>query len=66
MKDLDFLPRVGVFKKIIFTESDRESLEKLLNINLLAVAVCINKAVGSMRKRNVEGHVVNINRYYYL
>ncbi|XP_014601544.1 PREDICTED: farnesol dehydrogenase-like [Polistes canadensis] len=42
-------------------ESDRKTFEKLLNINVLAVAVCINRAVRSMRKRNVEGHVFNIN-----
>lgn len=42
-------------------ESDRKAFEKLLNINVLAVAVCINRAVRSMRERNVEGHVFNIN-----
>ncbi|KAK2585715.1 hypothetical protein KPH14_010328 [Odynerus spinipes] len=42
-------------------ESDRRAFERLLNINVLAVAVCINRAVRSMRERNVEGHVFNIN-----
>ncbi|KAL6261654.1 hypothetical protein P5V15_006742 [Pogonomyrmex californicus] len=42
-------------------ESDRKTFERLLNINVLAVAVCINGAVRSMRNRNVEGHVFNIN-----
>lgn len=42
-------------------ESDRKAFERLLNINVLAVAVCINRAVSSMRGRNVEGHVFNVN-----
>ncbi|KAL0116901.1 hypothetical protein PUN28_010046 [Cardiocondyla obscurior] len=42
-------------------ESNKKTFEKLLNINVLAVAVCTNKAVRSMRERNVEGHIFNIN-----
>lgn len=51
----------GVMNYHRVIESDRKTFEKLLNINVLAVAVCINRAVHSMRKRNVEGHVFNIN-----
>ncbi|XP_077260701.1 farnesol dehydrogenase [Temnothorax americanus] len=51
----------GVIETSRVIESDRKAFERLLNINVLAVAVCINKAVRSMRKRNVEGHVFNIN-----
>nr|XP_050867546.1 farnesol dehydrogenase-like [Vespula vulgaris]XP_050867547.1 farnesol dehydrogenase-like [Vespula vulgaris]XP_050867548.1 farnesol dehydrogenase-like [Vespula vulgaris] len=47
------------FQRII--ESDRKTFERLLNINVLAMAVCMNRAVRSMRERNVEGHVFNIN-----
>ncbi|KAL2722974.1 farnesol dehydrogenase-like isoform X2 [Vespula maculifrons] len=50
------------FQRII--ESDRKTFERLLNINVLAMAVCMNRAVRSMRERNVEGHVFNINRKY--
>ncbi|XP_018360949.1 PREDICTED: farnesol dehydrogenase-like [Trachymyrmex cornetzi] len=42
-------------------ESNRKTFERLLNINVLAVAVCTNKAVHLMLKRNVEGHIFNIN-----
>lgn len=42
-------------------ESDRKAFEKLLNINVLAVAVCTSRAVRSMQERDVEGHVFNIN-----
>ncbi|XP_012525487.1 farnesol dehydrogenase [Monomorium pharaonis] len=51
----------GVVEYSRVIESDRKAFERLLNINVLAVAVCTNKAVRSMRKRNVEGHVFNIN-----
>jgi NADP+-dependent farnesol dehydrogenase len=51
----------GVCEYSRVIESDRKAFEKILNINVLAVAVCITKAVRSMRKRNVEGHVFNVN-----
>lgn len=47
------------FTRII--DSDRKTFEKLLNINVLAFAVCTNIAIRSMRQRNVEGHVINVN-----
>nr|XP_003705639.2 PREDICTED: dehydrogenase/reductase SDR family member 11-like [Megachile rotundata] len=52
---------VGVadYKRII--ESDRRTFQRLLNINVLATSMCINWAVRSMRQRNVEGHIFNIN-----
>ncbi|CAD1479988.1 unnamed protein product, partial [Heterotrigona itama] len=52
----------GVIEYTRVIESDRMAFERLLNINVLATAVCINRAVRSMRQRNVEGHIFNINR----
>lgn len=52
---------VGVIVYTRVIESDRTAFERLLNINILATAVFINRAVGSMRQRNVEGHIFNIN-----
>lgn len=52
---------VGVIEYTRVIESDRMAFERLLNINVLATAVCINRAVRSMRQRNVEGHIFNIN-----
>ncbi|XP_032683762.1 farnesol dehydrogenase-like [Odontomachus brunneus] len=51
----------GVIDYTRMVESDRKTFERLLNINVLAVATCVNKAVRSMRGRNVEGHVFNVN-----
>ncbi|XP_050477682.1 farnesol dehydrogenase-like isoform X2 [Bombus huntii] len=51
----------GVIEYTRVIESDRAAFERLLNINVLATAVCINRAVRSMRQRNVEGHIFNIN-----
>ncbi|XP_011135636.1 farnesol dehydrogenase isoform X1 [Harpegnathos saltator] len=50
---------VSNYNRVI--ESDRKTFERLLNINVLAVATCVNMAVRSMRARNVEGHVFNVN-----
>ncbi|KAJ8687928.1 hypothetical protein QAD02_023723 [Eretmocerus hayati] len=49
---------------IIYTpviESDRASFEKLMNVNVVSVATCISKAVQSIKARQVEGHIFNIN-----
>lgn len=51
----------GVIEYTRVIESDRKAFERLLNINVLGTAVCINLAVRSMRQRNVEGHIFNIN-----
>ncbi|XP_020278899.1 farnesol dehydrogenase-like [Pseudomyrmex gracilis] len=51
----------GVTSSTRIIESDRKTFERLLNINVLAVAVFTNKAVRSMRHRNVEGHIFNVN-----
>ncbi|XP_018316996.1 farnesol dehydrogenase [Mycetomoellerius zeteki] len=51
----------GVVASSRVIESDRKTFERLLNINVLAVAVCTNKAVRLILKRNVEGHIFNIN-----
>ncbi|XP_012234899.1 farnesol dehydrogenase [Linepithema humile] len=50
----------GIIDYSRIIESDRKMFEKLLNTNVLAYAVTMNKAVSSMRKRNVEGHIFNI------
>ncbi|XP_026675296.1 farnesol dehydrogenase-like isoform X2 [Ceratina calcarata] len=47
------------YKRII--DSDVETFQRLLNINVLGMSWCTKLAVESMRKRNVEGHVININ-----
>ncbi|CAK9829262.1 Farnesol dehydrogenase [Anthophora retusa] len=51
----------GVIEYTRVIESERKTFEKLLNINVLATAECIKRAVQSMLKRNVEGHIFNIN-----
>ncbi|XP_011697950.1 PREDICTED: dehydrogenase/reductase SDR family member 11-like isoform X2 [Wasmannia auropunctata] len=50
----------GIVEISRIIESDRKAFERMLDTNVLAVAVCTNKAVRLMRKRNVEGHIFNI------
>ncbi|CAL1680682.1 unnamed protein product [Lasius platythorax] len=42
-------------------DSDWKSFQLILNTNVTPYAACMNKAVHSMRNRNVEGHILNIN-----
>ncbi|XP_047368877.1 farnesol dehydrogenase-like [Vespa velutina] len=51
----------GVIDFCPIIESNKKTFEKLLNINVLAMAVCTNRAVRSMREKNVEGYIFNIN-----
>ncbi|XP_011698094.1 PREDICTED: dehydrogenase/reductase SDR family member 11-like [Wasmannia auropunctata] len=55
----------GIIKRSRIIDSKGKTYEKLLDTNVLAVAVCTNKAVSSMRKRNGEGHIFTITRYCY-
>ncbi|XP_046466980.1 farnesol dehydrogenase isoform X1 [Neodiprion pinetum] len=47
------------YSKVI--ESDTDVFRRMLDVNVLAVAICTRESVSSMRARNVEGHVFNIN-----
>ncbi|KAG8038188.1 hypothetical protein G9C98_006513 [Cotesia typhae] len=51
----------GVVDYRTIYDADRESFERLLNINVLAVATCIRAAIKSMRDRGVQGHIIIIN-----
>ncbi|XP_029172580.1 farnesol dehydrogenase-like [Nylanderia fulva] len=42
-------------------DSDWKTFQVIMNTNVTAYAACMNKAVNSMYKRNVEGHIFNIN-----
>ncbi|OXU21838.1 hypothetical protein TSAR_008619, partial [Trichomalopsis sarcophagae] len=61
----DFLSQFDLNKRsFLFScakESDRETFERMININVLAMASCISKAVQSMRANKVEGHIFNTN-----
>ncbi|XP_076623245.1 LOW QUALITY PROTEIN: uncharacterized protein LOC143342844 [Colletes latitarsis] len=49
-------------EKLQLAKSDRTAFERLLNINIIATVVFINRAAHSIRQRNVEGYIFNINR----
>ncbi|XP_012056231.1 PREDICTED: dehydrogenase/reductase SDR family member 11-like [Atta cephalotes] len=51
----------GIIETSRIIDSNRKTFERILNTNVLAFAVCMNKAVCSMRKRNNEGHIFNLN-----
>ncbi|CAL7935498.1 unnamed protein product [Xylocopa violacea] len=51
----------GVFSTARIIDSDREALERLLNVNVLGTTLCVVRGVRLMRERDVEGHIFNIN-----
>lgn len=52
----------GIIKTMNLLDADNTSqLRETIDTNVLAVAICSREAVQSMRKRNVDGHIVHIN-----
>ncbi|XP_072767217.1 farnesol dehydrogenase isoform X2 [Anoplolepis gracilipes] len=50
-------------------DSEWKSFQLILNTNVTSYAACMNKVVHSMRNRNVEGHIFNVNSvlgHYFL
>ena len=43
-------------------DSDKEDVQKVFDVNVVSACVCTREAINDMRKRNVEGHVIIINR----
>ncbi|XP_046412390.1 farnesol dehydrogenase-like [Neodiprion virginianus] len=43
------------------SDGDTEGFRRILNVNVLAVAIFTREAVRSMKARQVDGHIININ-----
>lgn len=54
--------KLGVTLHQCIPDSDVEKFQTILNVNVLAYAVCINKTIKIMRDTNVNGHIINVNR----
>ncbi|CAL7944507.1 unnamed protein product [Xylocopa violacea] len=51
----------GTGYNLPITESPTAKLRTILELNLLAVAICAREAVQSFKKRKTGGHIININ-----
>ncbi|XP_046747786.1 farnesol dehydrogenase-like [Diprion similis] len=51
----------GLWTPKRFIDDDIEGFRKMLDLNVLASAVGVKEAVASMRRRNIAGHIININ-----
>ena len=40
-----------------------DAIALTVDVNIKCLILCTRCAVSSMKKRNIEGHIVNINRY---
>ncbi|XP_024942730.1 farnesol dehydrogenase-like isoform X2 [Cephus cinctus] len=50
---------VSVYNKL--TEDSTENFHKIMDVNVIAVAICTREAVKSIKARGVPGHIININ-----
>ncbi|XP_012250708.1 farnesol dehydrogenase-like [Athalia rosae] len=50
---------VAHFANVI--SGDTDGFRRILDVNVLAVAICTREAVANMRARRVDGHIININ-----
>nr|XP_046487728.1 dehydrogenase/reductase SDR family member 11-like [Neodiprion pinetum] len=51
----------GLMHAASLTDGDTEGFRRLLDVNVLAVALCTREAVRQMKARHVDGHIFNIN-----
>ncbi|KAL6417943.1 hypothetical protein ACFW04_008588 [Cataglyphis niger] len=51
----------GVIVTEPIIEGSTENYRKILDVNVLAMAICSRELVQSVKKRNVSGHIININ-----
>ncbi|XP_072767214.1 farnesol dehydrogenase isoform X1 [Anoplolepis gracilipes] len=70
MKGVDIMVNnAGCCKYSRVIDSEWKSFQLILNTNVTSYAACMNKVVHSMRNRNVEGHIFNVNSvlgHYFL
>lgn len=53
----------GVLYNEPIIEGKTEHFRQIMNVNVIAMAICTREAVQSMKKRNAPGHIINVNSY---
>ncbi|KAJ6636260.1 Farnesol dehydrogenase [Pseudolycoriella hygida] len=53
-----------VSKFMLLDDNNTKDLKTMLDSNILALCVCTREAVKSMKRREVDGHVININSIF--
>lgn len=51
----------GTSESMILDENNTEQLKSVIDTNILGTAMCTREAFLSMKKRNVDGHIIIIN-----
>jgi len=60
---------IACFQEIILKfleELTPQQMREMLDINVVALTLCTNKAFESMSKKDGYGHIININRLIYI
>ncbi|XP_020280643.1 farnesol dehydrogenase-like [Pseudomyrmex gracilis] len=50
----------GVISTVSLSEECTDTLQKILNVNVLALAICSREFIQSVKKRKASGHIINI------
>lgn len=54
----------GIIKTMnLLDANNTANIREIVDTNVIAVAICSREAFQSMKKRNVDGHIVHINSY---
>jgi len=53
----------GLLYSTSIIDGDIEKWKPVLDINVLALAICTREAIASMKANNIKGHIININSY---
>lgn len=59
----------NIFFCFFLDEGDKtltdEQVALTVDVNVRGLMLCTRYAISNMKKRNVDGHIVNINRYFF-
>lgn len=51
----------GVLVPETIADGSTENYHKIMNVNVIATAICAKEMLKSVRKRNAAGHIINVN-----
>lgn len=62
-KSIDMMSEECVRYSFLFKEGSTENYRKIMDVNVIAMAICSREFAKSIKERKASGHIININRY---
>lgn len=49
---------------MLLDDNNTKDLRAMMEANIIGLCICTREAVKLMKQREVDGHIININRYF--